>query len=213
MISKQKIFGLLLVILSFCALMLIVRLFSEKTTVPATSSHNQTKQPQTPVPEIVKQLYTAEIPRELDPKNEKVSLKDGKIEIRGPEILADGTQSDEYTDVFYWGAYLISKPNAYVIADANNDGSDDIATVIGTTGGGSGFFYYLALFLSENGQLKLKTSQYLGDRIKINTIGYKDGIFSADVITQGPNEGYCCGTLQKVFKYKYLNGVFTDVAS
>jgi hypothetical protein len=158
----------------------------------------------TEVPVLISQLYSASIPRDFDEEeNNFVSLRDGKIEIRGPQILEDGTtDKDGPQDLFHWGAYLKTDNNNYSISDFNNDGLDDVAIVVGETGGGSGFFSHIVIFMNEAGRLKYLTSEFLGDRIKINKISYASGTITTDIITQGPDEGYCCGTMPQTLKYK-----------
>ena len=95
---------------------------------------------------------------------------------------------------------LDTDSSSYAIGDFNNDGLSDIAAIITANGGGSGVFYYLVLFANNNGTPQYMMSKELGDRITINKISYSDGIFSADIITQGPNDPMCCGTLHEILQ-------------
>ncbi len=200
MIKKKSILigGVFILLIAFIAVS--YNFFGNKTSDINVKQSDE----KIPVPALISQLYSASIPRDFDEEeNNFVSLKDGKIEIRGPQILEDGnTDKEGPQDLFHWGAYLKTDDNNYSISDFNGDGLDDVAIVMGETGGGSGFFSHLVIFMNEAGSLKYLTSEYLGDRIKINKISYDLRIVTADIITQGPDEGYCCGTMPQTLKFK-----------
>jgi hypothetical protein len=109
----------------------------------------------------------------------------------------------------YWGLGVDKQP--VIFDDFNNDGKQDIAVDITASGGGSGVITYLTLFINDNGNPKYMTSIDLGDRIDVKDMTYKNGIFSVTMITQGPGEGLCCGTLLKVSKYKISDGSLIEV--
>lgn len=170
----------------------------------ASDTKVEEQEVKTQVPDLIKQLYSASIPKDFDLEEKQfIAFKDGKIELRGPEISMDGTTTkDGLQDVLYWAAQLNTDSNNYVIADFNTDGLEDVAIVIGDTGGGSGYFYHLTIFKNEGGKLKYLTSEYLGDRIEVNKINYTSGIITADIITQGPGESFCCGTTPATLKFR-----------
>jgi hypothetical protein len=161
----------------------------------------------TSTPDLIKQLCSASIPEYLDPEGKFFfNLKNGEIKIYGPQILMDGTiDKSQPQDVFHWGAYLNDESERYTIADFNNDGLDDVAIIIWQTGGGSGGFSNLTIFINDNGKLKYLTSKEIGDRIEINEISYNSGVINADIITQGPNEPLCCGTMPANLKFKIID--------
>ncbi len=141
---------------------------------------------------IIEQLDSAYVPNLATDDGKSVTLINGKAE----GIGADG--------VGYWSIYL---DRQYIkIADLNNDRLDDIVTILESSPGGSGFFYYLAIFMNDNGNLKYLTSKQIGDRIKIKSITYDAGIITANIITQGPGEAYCCGTTPATLRFKIING-------
>lgn len=147
---------------------------------------------------FVNQVLNAKVPNFASNEDEMVALKNGEVE---GVYKSDG--------IGHWSMGL--DKDFMVSGDYNNDGKLDVASVLIASGGGSGVFYYLVLLANQNGSPKYMTSQYLGDRIKVNSIVYKDSVFSVDVITQGPDEGYCCGTLHKVFEYKLADGKLFEV--
>ena len=101
---------------------------------------------------------------------------------------------------------------SYAIGDLDGDGISEIAATIYADPGGTGDFVYLAVFKKENGVSKYIDSQELGDRIQINKISIQNGIISADIITQGPGEPMCCGTLREVLRYKLSGNSLVEVA-
>jgi hypothetical protein len=139
---------------------------------------------------LIRQLSNARIPNFALDENDFVQLKDGRIE---EEWENSGS---------YWSIHLNDEPQAYTVADFDRNGGNDVAVVIGASGGGSGYFYYLAIFANENDTLTYLTSVQLGDRIKVNKISYSTEVIYADIITQGPGEPMCCGTMPQTLKFK-----------
>ena len=86
--------------------------------------------------------------------------------------------------------------------DLNNDEKEDAAVIIYSAGGGSGLFYELAVMINQNGNPYHLTSEYLGDRIRINSVAIRDGIITLDMIIHDLGDAACCPTLYKVFQYK-----------
>lgn len=146
---------------------------------------------------LANQVLNARVPNFASNQDEMVALNNGEV---------DGVYKSD--GIGRWSITL--NKDLIVSGDYNNDGVSDIATVLIASGGGSGVFYYLVLFANENGSPKYITSQYLGDRIKVNKVIYKDKFLSVDMITQGPDEGYCCGTLHKVLNYEIANDVLVE---
>lgn len=144
------------------------------------------------------QVLNAEIPNLATNTDKKVTLKNGEV--------VGVYESDGI------GRWSIEMSREHVVqSDFNDNGKEDVATIVHANGGGSGIFTHLVLFENKNREAVYTTDQYLGDRIKINNVSYENGIFSIDMITQGPNEGLCCGTLNKIFKYKLANNVLVEV--
>ena len=98
-----------------------------------------------------------------------------------------------------------------LLADINNDGQKDVVTVVSATSGGSGYFYYLTVFINDQGSLKYQTSVLLGDRIEVKKLSYAGGIFTVDIITQGPNEPMCCGTTPAELKFRIEKGELVKI--
>ena len=60
--------------------------------------------------------------------------------------------------------------------DINKDGTDDVAVVVTNDAGGSGTFYYLAIFTSGSSPV-IENTSYLGDRIVVNDITFTNNQF------------------------------------
>ncbi len=141
----------------------------------------------------IDQLMTEEVPDFAGDTDEKVKLSRG-IFRRGPELVV-----------------LETRASSYAIGDFDNDGNQDIAATIDASGGGSGTFVYLVVFLNENGAPKYVTAKLLGDRVIVKKVSYANGVFKVDVITQGPDEPLCCPTLRQIVRFRLKNGSLVEV--
>ena len=150
---------------------------------------------------IVEQVQNIAIPAYLG-EEPSVHLQQGEVEVREPK-------SDDFPDgIFSFGAYLEKDVNSFAIGDFNNDGLDDVAHIITYTGGGSGMFYNLTIFINDHGKLKYLTQEELGDRVIIRSVKYKSGLFTVDMITQGEGDdfkGYCCPNVPATIRFKLEN--------
>jgi heat shock protein HslJ len=81
-------------------------------------------------------------------------------------------------------------------------GEPAAAVILVTDPGGSGTFYDLALVVEQDGEPLNIASTQLGDRIQINALYFQDGAILVDMITQGPDDPFCCPTLQVLRRYE-----------
>ncbi|HQB57303.1 MAG TPA: hypothetical protein PLG76_02515, partial [Candidatus Paceibacterota bacterium] len=128
-------------------------------------------------------------------------LEDGKIEVRSMSPMKD----DLSAHALLWSASLDKNVNSFIVDDFNKDGLEDVAHIIGYTGGGSGYFYYLNIFINEQGKLKYLTQRELEDRIIIKGLKYSAGDFLLDVIAHGEGDdflGYCCPNVPKTLTFQ-----------
>lgn len=149
---------------------------------------------------IVEQIQNIEIPS-YDSDEHLFRLEDGKIEVRSMSPMKD----DLSKYALLWSASLEKNLRSFTMADFNNDGLEDVAHIIGYTGGGSGYFYYLNIFINEQGKLKYLTQRELEDRIIIKGLKYSAGDFLLDVIAHGEGDdflGYCCPNVPKTLKFQ-----------
>lgn len=149
---------------------------------------------------IVEQIQNIEIPS-YDSDGHLFRLEDGKIEVRSMSPMKD----DLSKYALLWSASLEKNLRSFTVADFNNDGLEDVAHIIGYTGGGSGYFYYLNIFINEQGKLKYLTQRELEDRIIIKGLKYSAGDFLLDVIAHGEGDdflGYCCPNVPKTLMFQ-----------
>ena len=131
---------------------------------------------------------------------------DGMVKIRNGRLHRHDYSLDFDTD-----------PASYTFGDFFGQSSPGIAATIVSNGGGSGIFYTLALFRGPNREAayvreaEYVTSVSLGDRIKLNSIRFANGVFYVDLFTQGPDDGMCCPTLRKVMKYELKNSALVEI--
>lgn len=91
------------------------------------------------------------------------------------------------------------------------DGQTMAAVVLTSSSGGSGTFYYLAAATIENGAVTSVATTFLGDRVIINSVDVVDGMIVVDMVTQGPEDAFCCPTMPVVQSYHLVDGVLEPV--
>jgi heat shock protein HslJ len=84
----------------------------------------------------------------------------------------------------------------YAFGDLNGDGLDDAAVFLAENSGGSGVFGYLAAVVDKEGQPVNVGTQLVGDRTQLKEVTVKNGQIVLNMITQGPNDPFCCPTLE-----------------
>lgn len=158
---------------------------------------------------VVEQVQNIAIPEyESDDENELNRLQDGEIVVRSEK-------SDEFPNgVILWVASLEKNVNSFTIGDFNNDGLDDVAHIIGYSGGGSGYFYNLTIFINDKGKLKYLAQKEFGDRVVVKSVKYNSGLFIIDMITQGEGDdfmGYCCPNVPATIRFKLENNKLVEI--
>jgi hypothetical protein len=138
-------------------------------------------------PLTIEQLKNAEYQSEF-PASGKAKLTDGAYE----EEIVPGSATK----------LVIKLSDQYAIGDLNGDGVDDAAVVLVADPGGSGTFYTLEAVINQNGAPNHVATEFLGDRVKLNSISIESGEILVDMITHGPNDPMCCPTLEATQKYK-----------
>ena len=81
------------------------------------------------------------------------------------------------------------------------DGQDAAAVLTITDPGGSGTFHTLAVVVEQNEALVNVATTSLGDRVKIDSLAIREGEIVVDMVTQGPNDPFCCPTQRVVQTY------------
>lgn len=123
----------------------------------------------------------------------KVTLKDGVYE-----------NADEHTYVSY------IKTAGY--DDLNGDGEEEALVLLGTNFGASGMFTDLAVVHMVDGMSVNLDTITLGDRVDVRDTTFEDGNILVTMVTQGPNEPMCCGTLEVTVTYALEGDALTEVA-
>ena len=85
--------------------------------------------------------------------------------------------------------------------DLNKDGIDDAAVILGTEGGGSGYFVDLVVVYNMNGNPRCIASKGLGDRIEVKQIKINKGIVELKMLTHMERDGQCCPSKITVAKF------------
>jgi heat shock protein HslJ len=83
----------------------------------------------------------------------------------------------------------------------SDTGQDMAAVILITDPGGSGTFYDLAVVIQQDAKALHVATASLGDRVRINSLSVEDGEIVVDMVTQGPDDPFCCPTQQVVQRY------------
>lgn len=92
------------------------------------------------------------------------------------------------------------------------DGQTMAAVVLTTSTGGSGTFYDLAVATLQDGAISSIATAYLGDRVTIQSVSIVDDLIVVEMLTQGPDEPMCCGTMPVVQSFHLVDGTLEPVA-
>lgn len=147
----------------------------------------------------ISQLMNVEVPKSIGLSGIVSNLTNGKFSAKNP----DGASVLEVS--------LNTASTSYSYGDLNGDGKNDVAVTYDWSAGGSGHFTTLAVYVDNNGVAKFVDTATLGDRIKLEGVTIANKTIRIDIITQGPNEGMCCGTLREVRFYNLNNNALNKV--
>ena len=81
------------------------------------------------------------------------------------------------------------------------NGRDAAAVVIVTNTGGSGTFYDLALLVKGEGGWVNVDTYFLGDRVKVHSIGMGKGEITVAMTMHGPGDALCCPTEERTRRF------------
>ena len=132
---------------------------------------------------------------------------------RKVRLIAGQHEEEEVVDEedfrYFFSAGIVE--NRVAFGDLNNNGKEDAAVVVFSTGGGSGVFYELAVVMNQNGNPYYLTSEYLGDRVRVNSLDIKDEIIIVNMLIHDVDDAACCPTLYKVFQYKLSGNELVEI--
>lgn len=134
---------------------------------------------------------------EYDPETSSATLKNG-IYRRGNQ--GGTTFSVEYLD-------------SVIFADLNKNGIEEAIVLLGLSGGGSGYWIYLAVVNQLNSNPKNIDSVDLGDRIEIKSLKVIDGKIQVNLITHRENDPRCCPTLPVTWTYQLQGNKLVKITS
>jgi hypothetical protein len=155
----------------------------------ATSTENS-------APITIDQIMNATIPDFIDTSS--------KATLKFTEGKSTGTTKNPMD------ARIESTSTSYTYGDINNDGANDLVATIKANTGGTGIFNYLVAFANDKGTPHYIAAALIGDRIQMKKLTIQNGVITAHIITQGPGEAMCCGTMPASVLYR-LDGNSLDV--
>lgn len=94
-----------------------------------------------------------------------------------------------------------------VFGDFNADGLDDAVAVLVASGGGSGAFYTMEIFINRMGNPHHFHSVSLGDRIEVISLEIADYVVTVRMLTHGEGDAMCCPTQEETRRYNQGFGV------
>ncbi len=97
--------------------------------------------------------------------------------------------------------------------DLDGDGLDDAVALLVENSGGSGSFFYAGAQLNQSGEAADAGTALLGDRVQLISMEIAEGQVTAEIVTQGPDEGMCCGTLKVRKTLALQDGQLAEIAS
>lgn len=106
---------------------------------------------------------------------------------------------------------VITLSDKVAYGDLNGDGEEDAAVILITNSGGSGTFRHLAAVINHKGSPKNVASQFLGDRVGVQSVSIEPGKITVDLMTQAPNDPMCCPTLKVTRNYYLQDDKLVDV--
>jgi len=81
-------------------------------------------------------------------------------------------------------------------------GQPAAAAIVATATGGSGTFVDLVVVARREGQVTQLAGIHLGDRVKVEAIGFDKGIVSLTIVVHGPDDPLCCPTQRSTRRYE-----------
>ncbi len=90
--------------------------------------------------------------------------------------------------------------------DLDSDGLADAVVVVYINYGGSGTFINLVAVLDREGAPVQAGRVLLGDRVSVESLSISSGEISVNMLTQGPDDGQCCPSLNVTRKLRLQAG-------
>jgi hypothetical protein len=156
---------------------------------PGDSTPTTTTEESTPSSSVDSSAFSVEILKNLAYQLEVVPS--------GSAQLTEGRYEDAANRIqVYWF-------DTYAMGEL--DGEPAAAVVINANTGGSGTFSTLAVVMEQEGEPVNVASAVIGDRVRLNRISITDNEIVLDLVTQGENEGMCCGSQRMLVNFALEN--------
>ncbi len=128
-------------------------------------------------------------------KSESAALNEGfRNSIKSVELMSDDIpsgrakmQNDYFEEPVVEGSASKTRIRIThkVFGDLNSDGAEDAAIIFETDSGGSGSFFYLGSVINKSGAAQHVASEFLGDRIKIESVQISaSGVVSVSLLSR-----------------------------
>lgn len=133
-----------------------------------------------------------------------ITLWDKTVKLKNGDFVLEERDEEGFL-LNYLSVELLEDKIAF--GDVDGDGDEDAVVILVSSGGGSGAFFEVAITLNDNGKPRYLTGEFLGDRVKINSVKIlSDRSILLDMVVHGPNDGMCCPTVPKIQRYKVAGG-------
>ena len=105
------------------------------------------------------------------------------------------------------GAFSVKVLPEYGVGDLNSDGQDDLAVLIAESGGGSGVFVSMLVFISRDGQAVQSGVVTIDDRPVIRSLSINEGAIQLEALVHNLNDNMAEPKLSINSTYRYLGGI------
>lgn len=118
----------------------------------------------------------------------------------GVAQLANGEYREKY-DEGSASELIIGLTDFNAFGDLNGDGAGDAIVILYANPGGSGTFFYLAAVINQEGDLVNLAGEFLGDRVKVESVSIEEEDIVVHLVTHGPDDALCCPTQPAIWRY------------
>lgn len=149
-------------------------------------------------------------------KNATYDIHHGENNSWGPVTLGGGIYRRKVNEGIPGEAEFnysltIMGDTSIALGDLNNDGKGDAVALVYENTGGTGQFAYLAVLKNISGKPQYSSSVYLDDRPKLQSLRIENGEILLSLIVHGPNDGMCCPTVPREFRYRLVNDRLEEI--
>jgi hypothetical protein len=141
-------------------------------------------------------IYEIQAISEVLPENGgQVKLKDGYFEAAQPNSASN----------------IKVKLIKNAIGDLNRDSLEDGFSILSVETGGSGTFIYLIAITNQQGQPVQAAENFLGDRVKINSLRIENEVLHVDMQTHKETDPACCPSESITKKFVIEDEKFVEI--